>query len=465
MGIRYSAAESALLIQTLTNQVQIANEITDRLSSGCDHLIKSLESGELQGAAYTAGKGLFTEVIIPSLKKLQLAVDDIQVELTSYKTADSTVAEYGMLDMDQLYQLKNLRENQLEITRKQIDENNQFIRQAEALFTGELVNLWNQTTALYEIEQHIVTGLWDIQEQIDKLDAFVTQVSPYFTDSLEVLYLAIQGATQLSQIVVDSEGCYYTDGLDMTWVSKMQQQSIKSYDSNSESKKYQEKRLAQKIQQIQNSSLSDLEKSEQIVAAYEDYLYNLNKEALDAYWEIRKDYSGKWDSSSDEFVRRTEDELGKKLQASGIDILSVLNQMGDAILTVNSNANYVPYVASKPAAVFSDQYQFYNLVQTGQPLDLKSRSYGTQNYSIWSRQWTTDLRGDYAGNYLYGYVGAGFLSSSDAYLKLAAGAAQGISDNDPMEWLDSISRRQYGDKPGDAAIIQDGIDAYKRKND
>ena len=85
MGVKYSAQESQELIQAMTNNLQVANEVTDRLSSGCDHLIFSLDSGELTGAAYTAGKGLFTEIIIPSIKKLQAAIDDIQLELTSYK--------------------------------------------------------------------------------------------------------------------------------------------------------------------------------------------------------------------------------------------------------------------------------------------------------------------------------------------------------------------------------------------
>ena len=83
MGVKYSAQESQELIQAMTNNLQVANEVTDRLSSGCDHLISSLDSGELTGAAYTAGKDLFTEIIIPSIKKLQAAIDDIQLELTS----------------------------------------------------------------------------------------------------------------------------------------------------------------------------------------------------------------------------------------------------------------------------------------------------------------------------------------------------------------------------------------------
>ena len=75
MGVKYSSQESQELIQAMTNNLQVANEVTDRLSSG----ISSLDSGELSGAAYTAGKGLFTDIIIPSIKKLQAAIDDIQL--------------------------------------------------------------------------------------------------------------------------------------------------------------------------------------------------------------------------------------------------------------------------------------------------------------------------------------------------------------------------------------------------
>ena len=58
MGVKYSASESSQLMEAMANNIQVANEVTDRLSQGCDHLIATLDSGELMGAAYTAGKGL-----------------------------------------------------------------------------------------------------------------------------------------------------------------------------------------------------------------------------------------------------------------------------------------------------------------------------------------------------------------------------------------------------------------------
>ena len=229
MGVKYSAQESQELIQAMTNNLQVANEVTDRLSSGCDHLISSLDSGELTGAAYTAGKGLFTEIIIPSIKKLQAAIDDIQLELTSYKNADAQVSGYGDLDLDQLKELKKLREEQLAIVEAQIQARENWLNQIKDLFTLNWGKAFSEKTILYNTKSQIESGIQDLDDKIEKLEFFVSEVSQYFSDSLEVLGLAIQGATQLSKVIVDSDGNYYADGVDMIWVQKMKDVKIVSH--------------------------------------------------------------------------------------------------------------------------------------------------------------------------------------------------------------------------------------------
>ena len=229
MGVKYSAQESQELIQAMTNNLQVANEVTDRLSSGCDHLISSLDSGELTGAAYTAGKGLFTEIIIPSIKKLQAAIDDIQLELTSYKNADAQVSGYGDLDMDQLKELKKLREEQLAIVEAQIQARENWLNQIKDFFTLNWGKAFSEKTILYNTKSQIESGIQDLDDKIEKLEFFVSEVSQYFSDSLEVLSLAIQGATQLSKVIVDSDGNYYADGVDMSWVQKMKDVKIVSH--------------------------------------------------------------------------------------------------------------------------------------------------------------------------------------------------------------------------------------------
>ncbi|HEK9919465.1 TPA: hypothetical protein SVO05_001999, partial [Streptococcus equi subsp. equi] len=197
MGVTYSAAESKALIQAMTNNIQIANEITDRLSSGCDHLIASLDSGELQGAAYTAGRGLFTAIIIPSIKKLQAAIDAIQVELTTYQRADAQIARYGTLDRDHLTELKRLRERQVQVIQAQIDENESFMKQVSSLLTGDYGTLWSDTSTLYHAKNQLEIGIRDVTTKLESLEWFLTQTSDCFRDSLVILRLAIQGATQL----------------------------------------------------------------------------------------------------------------------------------------------------------------------------------------------------------------------------------------------------------------------------
>ena len=229
MGVKYSAQESQELIQAMTNNLRVANEVTDRLSSGCDHLISSLDSGELTGAAYTAGKGLFIEIIIPSIKKLQAAIDDIQLELTSYKHADAQVSGYGDLDLDQLKELKKLREEQLAIVEAQIQERENWLNQIKDLFSLNLGKAFSEKTILYNTKSQIESGIQDLDDKIEKLEFFVSQVSRYFSDSLEILSLAIKGATQLSKLIVDSDGNYYADGVDMSWVQKMKDVKIKSH--------------------------------------------------------------------------------------------------------------------------------------------------------------------------------------------------------------------------------------------
>ena len=230
MGVKYSAQESQELIQAMTNNLQVANEVTDRLSSGCDHLISSLDSGELTGAAYTAGKGLFIEIIIPSIKKLQAAIDDIQLELTSYKDADAQVSGYGDLDLDQLKELKKLREEQLAIVEAQIQARENWLNQITDLFSLNWGKAFSEKTILYNTKSQIESGIQDLEDKIEKLEFFVSQVSQYFSDSLEVLSLAIKGATQLSKIIVDSDGNYSADGVDMSWVQKMKDVKIEKHE-------------------------------------------------------------------------------------------------------------------------------------------------------------------------------------------------------------------------------------------
>lgn len=226
MGVKYSSAESSALIEALSNNIEIANEITERLSNGCDYLVSSLDSGKLQGAAYTAGKGLFTDIIIPAITKIKEAVDDIQIELNSYKTANEPVSQYGNLDLEELKALKKSKEDMLTVVNEQIAEHESFFNKLKDTFNSDAHR--ETSRQLTDSKNNLESEIQSVTKKINELELFVSQVASFFSDSLTVLQLAIQGASQLSQVIVDANGNYYTDGLDMTWVDELKAQKIVS---------------------------------------------------------------------------------------------------------------------------------------------------------------------------------------------------------------------------------------------
>ena len=149
--------------------------------------------------------------------------------MTSYKHADAQLSGYGDLDLDQLKELKKLREEQLAIVETQIQARENWLNQIKDLFSLNWGKAFSEKTILYNTKSQIESGIQDLDDKIEKLEFFVSQVSQYFNDSLEVLSLAIQGATQLSKIIVDSNGNYYADGVDMSWVQKMKDVKIVSH--------------------------------------------------------------------------------------------------------------------------------------------------------------------------------------------------------------------------------------------
>lgn len=224
--MKYSSAESSALIEALSNNIEISNEITERLSNGCDYLVSSLDSGKLQGAAYTAGKGLFTDIIIPAITKIKEAVDDIQIELNSYKTANEPVSQYGNLDLEELKALKKSKEDMLTVVNEQIAEHESFFNKLKDTFNSDAHR--ETSRQLTDSKNNLESEIQSVTKKINELELFVSQVASFFSDSLTVLQLAIQGASQLSQVVVDANGNYYTDGLDMTWVVELKAQKIVS---------------------------------------------------------------------------------------------------------------------------------------------------------------------------------------------------------------------------------------------
>ena len=153
-------------------------------------------------------------------------MDDIQIELNSYKTANEPVSQYGNLDLEELKALKKSKEDMLTVVNEQIAEHESFFNQLKDHITFNYDAHRETSRQLTESKNNLESEIQSVTKKIDALELFVSQVASFFSDSLTVLKLAIQGASQLSQVTVDANGNYNTDGLDMTWLKKMNAQKI-----------------------------------------------------------------------------------------------------------------------------------------------------------------------------------------------------------------------------------------------
>ncbi len=194
MGVKYSAKNPKNWFAMTNNP----GRITDRLSSGCDHPTSFFRFRWADRAAYTAGKWSFTEIIIPSIKKLQAAIDDIQLELTSYKKCGCSGLWIWRFGHGPAMNWKI--EGRAASYRTQIQARS--IKSNQKISYTELGKAFSEKTILYNTKSQIESGIQDLMTRL-KTRIFCLRGFSTSADSLEVLSLAIQGATQLSKVIVD----------------------------------------------------------------------------------------------------------------------------------------------------------------------------------------------------------------------------------------------------------------------
>lgn len=225
----------------------------------------------------------------------------------------------------------------------------------------------------------------------------------------------------------------------------------------------------------------DIKEIDRTIRAYEDKIYEKYQSEFEKYKEIRK--------AQNEINLQLKEE--KLLGAERIYKLSQLIKLNneekelfkdisieDELISMGNELNSMSAIVEHR----NDMVNFFNMVYTNNPIDLKSRAYVPEgvdaglSYSIWARPWAKEDGGtfsqDYAGNWLFGYVGAEyFVTPADGeILKYGAGLAQFISDFGKVDgawdkYVDSLKAGNYGDNINedglsDAQMIQDGVDAY-----
>ena len=106
MGVIFLKSESRQFISDCQYNIQNGQDVIQDMKSGCAHLMQAIDGRTLSGAAYTAGKGLFGDLIVPVITRFGQAIEEMQADLRRYSSADQVIqaASTNKLDEDKLTQ-------------------------------------------------------------------------------------------------------------------------------------------------------------------------------------------------------------------------------------------------------------------------------------------------------------------------------------------------------------------------
>lgn len=206
MGLIYVSSESSDFMFALKSNLESGKETVSQLKSGSQKIVSAVDGQQLSGAAYTAGKGLFADLIIPTVTRTTNAIEQIEQELKKYQNADKIVASEGELNEDKLNQ-------QIQVTRtmkNSVDQTLFFVRLQTTLnpIASVLDTLLNVQRELERMTDSFQRDIDHLQNQLRKLQDFNTQTSSLFVNSLNELKIAMQGVLILNNRTIKSDGSY-----------------------------------------------------------------------------------------------------------------------------------------------------------------------------------------------------------------------------------------------------------------
>lgn len=96
MELVYVSGESSEFMSALKKNLASSKETINQLKRGSQKVVSAVNGNELSGAKdIQQRKGLFSELIIPTIIRTTNAVEKIEQELQRYKVADQIVAMEG----------------------------------------------------------------------------------------------------------------------------------------------------------------------------------------------------------------------------------------------------------------------------------------------------------------------------------------------------------------------------------
>ncbi|EAF0291298.1 hypothetical protein JSY91_001089 [Listeria monocytogenes] len=259
MGLIYSRHDSEKLIQALSKNLTSSKEVTSQLKVGSQKIIQAVDGRILSGTAYTAGKGLFTDIILPLIAKVTSACDTLEQELHKYKGAESIVSSEDFLDEDNIQkQIETKKDMQKSIDRTAIIMN---MMMKTSIITALSDSASETIRELNQMSDSLQQDIYELQKKLELLYEFDSQTKGLFKNSLDEMKLAMQGVLVLNNTTVNSDGTYQLpSGVDKSWFTELksekQQQEMEEKEKKIAIKELNElfeKNPAMAIEKIKNN--------------------------------------------------------------------------------------------------------------------------------------------------------------------------------------------------------------------
>ncbi|OJG98869.1 hypothetical protein RV18_GL002731 [Enterococcus termitis] len=220
-------------MNALSKNLASGKEATSQLKSGSQRVVSAVDGHTLAGAAYTAGKGLFSDLIIPTITRVTTAIDTIEQELQKYTTADSSISNEGYLDEDSLSQQIAIKK----AMKASVDATSYFVKyQTMRNPVASLLDaLFDAQRNLNQISERFQQDIDELTKKLQKLHDFSSQTNGLFSTSLSDMKLAMQGILILNNTTINSDGTYKLPaGTDKSWFTELKSNSDlerNAYDS------------------------------------------------------------------------------------------------------------------------------------------------------------------------------------------------------------------------------------------
>ena len=230
MGIIYSKSESKKFIEDIQKNLKSGLEVTTDLTAGSHNIIQSIDGKTLSGAAYTAGKNLFSELIIPTISTCHQSLQEVETDLSTYISANNAIQEASQETLDEEKLEAKIRENEM--------YRNTVSATANALSNQgfDLLAMTNPVTAVISLVNHLFDVQGKLNRYVDSLDQdieklkkdlrllqnFGSQVQGLFNNSLNNFKIAMQSVLVLNNTKVNSDGTYTLPaGVDGSWFTEI----------------------------------------------------------------------------------------------------------------------------------------------------------------------------------------------------------------------------------------------------